>query len=169
MPEMLFESYALNERESKEREFTVDLAQSLVEAILKGIKAVLIDVLGLSLGTAALRREDGTTPSHLPMVFFVTKPEVLNEIIQKEKEAASLDPSSPEANAAEVMNEHFMKMDSVEMETLFSRMGVEDPKQAYLETHLSTLRSMGIELTSSEKTELLKEYASSSSTEVDDG
>lgn len=108
-----------------------------------------------------MRREDGTTPSHLPLVLFVTKPEVLSEILQKEKEAESLDPSSASAIAAEAMNDVFMNMESKEMESLFSRMGDEDPKQVYLETHLSALRSMGIELTTSEREDFLREHLKS--------
>jgi hypothetical protein len=150
--ELMFEYVALRTKEREDRKFVFDLVQNVFTDGLKALRWHVISLLGLNIGAESLRDKDSTEIPHIPLVMYLAQPEVIKEMMERDKNASRVSPAQEEA--FETMSDYFMNADEAIFDPLFTGEDSKDPKERYLARHQEMLRSMGINLTEDEKTNL---------------
>lgn len=146
------EFVSLREKEKKESEAQHKLVEDVYRAAAKTFRDTLIYILGTNIG-AGKPKEDGDPTPYIPLVTYIAKPELMEELLNREREEKHA-ASELENKELDKLNDMFAEMNFGDLEPLFSGKNSDDPEERMKDPeYQQMLREMGLELYDSSKGE----------------
>lgn len=133
-------------QEQRERESQSKLIEEVFSASIKAFRETLIRILGTNIGAGKPKNPDDPTPFY-PMSMIVGRPEVLEELIQREQEELRVT-AAVEDPELDKFNDELMNIDFGDIEPLLnSGINSDDPLERWKSDEWQQmLRDMGIEV-----------------------
>lgn len=122
----------------KQEKDQLELTRQVFKEGVKALREVLVSVLGSNIGAGRKKNEDGTS-QYLPFVLYVTKPEILDEMIKRDEAGVEA-----ENKTLDDLNDFLMGMDDGDLEPLFDDTEMLRREQAAIDR--ASLEKLGVDL-----------------------
>lgn len=158
----LFMAEAFSRREKQEAERQGRLVSAVFKAANRSFRDTLIYLLGLHIGAGKPKKveakeggesedeEDELTP-YIPLVGLLAKPELIEELLRREKEEETAAEVLDDENLGE-LHDQLMNLEAGDLEPIFSGKNSSDPfEQWYSQDNQEMLRAIGVDIVSDDE------------------
>lgn len=137
-------------REEKEREERNVLINEVYKASTRGLREMLVRLLGLNIGAGKAEEEGALTP-FIPLVCTMSRSGILEELMKRDEEEEVIVAATNDENV-DVVNDALMNLDAGDLEPIFAGQNSENPIERWQsDEHQAMLRALGVTVEPAEK------------------